>query len=134
VALPLRAEHRQRGGDAVQHAAQVDVDHRRPAGHVEVGHGADLADAGVAHEHVEPPELRHGQADESFEVVAGGDVHGAGDGAPAALADLLGDLVEPRRSPRAEHDGGAPLGEQAGGGLADSAARSGDGHDLAADG
>ena len=40
-----------------KHAAEVDVDHRRPAVDVAVGHRPDLADSGVADQHVEPPEL-----------------------------------------------------------------------------
>ena len=57
MAAALPPEHRHRRGDAVQHAAQVDVDHRRPAVDVAVRDGPDLADSGVAHQHVEPAEL-----------------------------------------------------------------------------
>jgi hypothetical protein len=56
MALPLAPEHRHRGGNAVQHAPRVDVDHGRPAVDVAVGQRAQLADPGIAHQHVEPAE------------------------------------------------------------------------------
>ena len=58
VALALQPEHRERGGDAVEHAPEVNVDHRLPAVDVQVGYGPDLADSCVADQHVEPAELR----------------------------------------------------------------------------
>src|SRR5207248_2792503 len=70
---------------------------------------------------------------EALEVLAPGDVGGAADGAPALVADLLHELVQALSPARAQHDRGAPLGEQPRGCLADTAARSGDGDDLAAD-
>ena len=36
--------------------ADLDVDHRRPAVDVTVGQRTERADAGIAHQHVEPPE------------------------------------------------------------------------------
>jgi len=72
VALPL--EHRQRRGDAVKDAAQVHIDHRRPAVDVEVGHRADLADAGIAEKDVQAAEFVHGSRDELFDLVVLRDV------------------------------------------------------------
>src|SRR6185437_2683687 len=133
VAAALPPEDRQRGGDAVEHAPEVDVDHRLPAVDVEVGDGPDLADAGVADQYVEPAELLDRRVGQALEVLAPGDVGGAADGTPAVVADLLRELVQALGPARAQHDGGAPPGEQPRGGLADAAARAGDGDDLAAD-
>jgi len=121
--VTLPPEHRQRGGDAVEHAPEVDVDHRLPAVDVEVGHGPDLADAGVADQRVEPAELRDRRVDQALEILAPGDVGGAADGAPDAVADLLRDLVQALGPARSQDDGRAPLGEQARSRLADTAAR-----------
>src|SRR6202042_1545487 len=133
VSLALPAEHRERGRDAVEHAPEVDVDHRRPAVDVEVGHRPDLADAGVADQHVEPAELLNGRVYQALEVRAAGDVGRAGDGTPAVVADLVRELVQAVGTARAQGDGGAALREQARGGLTDAAARPGDGDDLAVD-
>jgi hypothetical protein len=88
----------------VQHPAQVDVDHRRPPVSVKIGHGSDLADAGVAHQHVEPAELLDRQSDESVEVLASSDVSSASEGTATALADVPGDLVETLGSTCAKDD------------------------------
>jgi cobyrinic acid a,c-diamide synthase len=133
VSMALPAKHRERGRDAVEHTPEVDVDHRRPAVDVEVGHRPDLADAGVADQHVEPAELLDGPAYQALEVRAAGDVGGAGDGSPAVVADLLRELVQSVGAARAKGDDGAALREHARGGLADAAARPGDGDDLAVD-
>ena len=52
---------------------------------------------------------------------------------PPLVADLLRELVQALGPARAQDDGRAPPGEQPRGGLADAAARAGDGDDLAAD-
>ena len=123
-------EDRQRGGDAVEHATEVDVNHRRPAGHVEVSHETDLADAGVADQHVESAELRDCPVHQTPQILGPGDVRGDSDGASAALPDLLGEFVQAVRPARAEDDRRAASGEQACGGLADAAARPSDGDRL----
>jgi hypothetical protein len=133
VALALPAEHRERGRDAVEHAPEVDVDHRRPAADVEVGDRPDLADAGVADQHVKPAELLDGRVYQAVEVRLAGDVRGAGDRTPAVVADLLRELVQAVGAARAQGDDGAALREQARGGLTDAAARPGDRDDLAVD-
>jgi hypothetical protein len=51
------------------------VDHRR-AVDVAVRDGADLADTGVAHQHVEPAELVDGTPDQALQVLLTGDVDG----------------------------------------------------------
>lgn len=129
----LFVEDRQRRGYPVEDAAEVDVDHRRPAVDVQVGNRADLADAGVVHEHVEPPEFVQRRGDQSFEVLAAGDVGAAGGDPAARVADRLDEDVEACCPACAQYDGRSAFGEQARGCRADPAARPGDNHDLAFD-
>jgi hypothetical protein len=88
---------------------------------------------GVADQHVESAELPNGPGYQALEVRPAGDVRGAGDGTSAIVADLPRELVQPVGASRAQGDDGAALREQARGGLADAAARPGDGDDLAVD-
>jgi len=87
----------------------------------------------VTDQHVEPAELRDRPVRQALEVLGPGDVRGAGDGASATVADLLGELVETLRPARAEDDGRAALPEHARRSIPDATARPGDGDDLAAD-
>ena len=112
---------------------EVDVDHRRPAVDVEARDRPDLADAGVADEHVEAAELLDRECDEALEVLALGDVRAPSRGPVAASADAVGQFIQTLGAPRSQHDGGASLGEQQRGRLADPAARAGDGDNLAFD-
>jgi hypothetical protein len=74
VPAALAPEDRQGGGDAVQDAAQVDVDHGVPVVDVEVGEGCDPGGSGVAHQDVEASEPIHRQAHQSLDVGALRDV------------------------------------------------------------
>jgi hypothetical protein len=133
VSRALAPEGGHRRGDAVQHAAQVDVDHRGPGVDVAVGQRADLADAGVADQDVDAAELRDRARHQLVQVGAARDVGAAGDHPRAPVAQLAGDGVQPLGAPGAQGHDGAPFRQQPGGGLADAAARPGDGHDLAGD-
>jgi hypothetical protein len=57
VAAFLSRGKRQCGGDAVERALDVDVDHRVPLVGVDLGHRADRHDAGIVDQHVEPAEI-----------------------------------------------------------------------------
>ena len=94
VAAALAPEHRHRGGDPVQHSAQVDVDHRRPTVDVAVGDGADRADPRVGDQHVEPAELVDGGSDQPSRSSRRRDVGGPGDHRSAVGAQLPGESVE----------------------------------------
>ncbi|GGM24675.1 hypothetical protein GCM10010102_20350 [Promicromonospora citrea] len=117
----------------MEHAVEVDVDHGLPAGDIEVGNRTEPADARVADQDVEPPELLDGTTHQGLEVGGAGHVDRERRRAPTALPDLPDEVVEPVGAPRAEHHVRATLGEQRGGGCPDAAARAGDGYDLALD-
>ena len=70
MSAALAAENRQRGGDAVEHALDVDVDRVFPLFDPQVIERGQGADAGVADEHVQPPEAFAGQLDQGKEIVA----------------------------------------------------------------
>ncbi len=89
--------------------------------------------AGIVDEHVDAAELGLGEVDERLHVGAARHVDSA-EACRAALGLDVGDeLFEALRTPRADHDLGAALGEQAGRGLADAAAAPGDGDDFSFD-
>jgi hypothetical protein len=100
VAAALLAEHRECRRDAVQDTTHVHVDHRRPAVDVEAGDRADLADTGVAHQHIEPAELADRPRDQPFQIGPSGDV-GAAHGRRAG--QLRRQHINPIGAPRAEH-------------------------------
>jgi len=90
----LAAEDGQRGGDPVQDAFEVDVDHRLPVRDAQVLERGDRADAGVADKDVEPAEALARQRDEPGEVLPPADVRTRGDDVPARRLDAGRDGVE----------------------------------------
>jgi hypothetical protein len=110
----------------VQDASQVDVDHRRPAVDVDIGSRPDLADAGVADEHVETAELLYGGVNQSFDVGALCHVGGDGQSGAARIPNLIGQPAQSILAARAENYCRATIGQQARRRGADTAAGAGD--------
>ena len=126
----LRAKHRQRCGNAVEHAFDVDVDHLLPVLDTQVVERGNGHDASVVDEHVEFPVPLARQLDESRHIVTPFDVRGCVGRVAAGCDDTGGQSRKAIWSTRAEDDFGAPFGEQQRCGLADAAARARDGDDL----
>lgn len=128
----LPAEDRQCGGDTVQDAAQIDVDHVVPCVDVQVLQWGDRPDAGVVDQHVEAPESGDRRVDQADEVRTPPYVGRHADGAAAALPDLGGELLDAIAAPGAEDDRRTAPRQGERGGSACPAARTGDGDDLVA--
>ena len=121
----LPREDRQRGGNAIERAAQVDVDHRVPVIDAQRIEARDRADAGVVDDNVEPAAMFERERDERFEIGAHTDI-----GAPVrhfapGRRDLARDIRQQVFAPRAEHDRCARLCQQQGRRAADAAAAPG---------
>ena len=117
----------------MQHAAQVDVDHRVPAVNVKLSHQAGPGDPGVTHEDVKASEPADRRGDQLLEVRAPGDIYGQDLRAAARGVGSSGQCAEPVGAPGAKHHRRAACSEFQRRGLANAAARSGDGDDLAVD-
>src|SRR5690606_11120795 len=74
-----------------------------------------------------------GVVGEGLHVLARGDVECPGAGLAAGRLDVGDQRVEAVDAARAQHHGGAALGQQPRGGFADAAAGAGDQHDLVLD-
>jgi len=90
-----------------------------------VGHQSGVQEH---HVHAAKPVLRQG--DDAVVVFLPGHIQRLPDGVPAALRDVICDLFELVRAPRTEHDLGALLGEQPGGGFANTRRCAGDDDDF----
>ena len=86
---PLLSEDRQRGGDAVQNALEIDVDHLFPILDTELVEQRNGPDAGIADENVELAEPLACQPDEIGEVDAPFDVRQPVGGLSARFFDML---------------------------------------------
>ncbi len=126
----LRAKHRQRRGDAVEHALDVDVDHLLPVFDTQVVKGGNGHDASVIDEHVELPVPLARQLDQSGLIIATSDVSRCVSCLTSGLHDPVGQRRKPVQPARTEDDSGALFGEQQRCCLADAAARARDGDDL----
>jgi hypothetical protein len=133
VARSLRAEDRQRRGDAVQDALEVDVDHLLPVLDAQRVQGRDRHHAGVVDQHVQAPEALTGQLDERGHVLAPAHVGGHRRDRAAVGGDAGSHRLQARGSAGPEHDAGAALGQQLRSRLADPAAGPRDGDDLLLD-
>ena len=129
--LFCRCHMRQRGGDAVEHALDVDVDHSVPVLDLAALERRVRHQPGIVDDHVDPAVQPHRAVDQALDLLALGDV-GLHDGV-AAARQLLGQRLEPIDPPRAEHELRALRGEQPRRRLAEPAAGAGDDDDFAFD-
>jgi hypothetical protein len=104
MAVPLRAEYRQRRARAVERAHEVDVHHppHRVAGRLL--DRAVVAEAGIADHDVERAECLARARHEPRHVGLGRDVHHDRLGAPAGRANAADRLVQPVGAACAQHD------------------------------
>ena len=116
----------QDGGDAVEHASDVHVNHAVPLVNLEFVQGREWHYAGVVDDHIDLPEALQREIGEGLHVGEVGHVERAVFRCAAIGADLGGDLLEAVGAAGAEYDAGALAGEKAGGSLADAAAGAGD--------
>jgi len=128
---PAGLEHRQGGGDAVQQALDVDVDHLVPLVGQARRHRGDGHVAGVVDQHVDPAEGLDGGGDHGVGVGLDGDVGPDGDRLAAGGGDLGDQGLQAVDAAGGQHQAGALGGEVAGGGFAQAAAGPGDDDDLA---
>ncbi|MCY1532766.1 hypothetical protein D9M68_680550 [compost metagenome] len=133
MAAALRLHARQHGGDAVEHALDVDVDGAVPLVDLELVQRRQRHHARVVDQHVDAAEGLDGGGGELFQIGALGHVGGDGDGFAAGLADLGDDLVEPVGAAGREHHLGAARGQVARRRFAQAAAGTGDDGNLALD-
>jgi hypothetical protein len=110
----------------VQHATQVDVDHRRPAVDVEIGCRPDLADAGIADEYVKAAELLHGGVNQPLDVSAVCHIGCDGQCGAARGTNLVGQPAQSILAARTQDDGRATSGQQPRRRGADTTAGAGD--------
>jgi hypothetical protein len=130
LAVALLFHQRQHGGDAVEDAADVDVDHLVPFVDFQRFERRERHQAGVVDDDIDMAVLFDGDGDEGLHVFEAGDIErGELDGA-AFAAQLGGDVFEAVGAACADDDVVAAAGEQAGGGFADAAAGTGDEDDF----
>ena len=112
---------------AEEHALHVHPEDRVPIGLGGLGHRALDAEAGIAQQHVDPPEAvgdrAHGGGDLGLRPDIGGDRH-------ARPGERGGDRLGRRRVAVEAGDGGALLGAEQRRGAADAGPRAGDDDDL----
>ncbi len=130
VARALRLHRRQHGGDAVQHAADVDVDHAVPFVHPQRGHRGQRHHAGIVDDHVDASETFERMGGEGLDVRAARHVQRPGLGDAAARRDVGHDALEPVGAAGAQQHRGAAVREQPRRGFADAAAGAGDEDDF----
>jgi hypothetical protein len=137
VPATLVPHHGQGGGDAVEDAADVHVDHPVPLLDSQRRERRKRHHPGVVDDHVDPAPAFPGGGHEGPHVGGVGDVQAAERRVAAAAAaaaavrgDVLDELFQPVRAPRAKEQPVAVGGQAAGGGRPDAAARSGDQYDL----
>jgi hypothetical protein len=111
----------------------IDVDHGVPFIDPQVVQRRDQPHARVADENVEAVETFLGEHHQPGQLLKATHVRHGGDSLAAGLDDPLGEVVQAVRATGGEDDLDTPLGEQQCGRFADSAARAGDGDDLACD-
>ena len=70
VSCVLLSKDGECGCNPVQDSAQIDVDHHVPVVNTELVEPRNRSDAGVAYEHVEPPEASKCMGDQGLEVGA----------------------------------------------------------------
>jgi hypothetical protein len=125
---PLRRlqQVREGGAGGVEQALHVDGDHAVPLPGVRAGDGAQQHQAGIVDQRVQPPEPPGGLLDGRLGLGAVGDVGFHGQRGATRLADLGGESFQTVPAAGNERHGGTVLGEPAGGGSADAAARASD--------
>ena len=129
----LRLHRRQHGGNAVEHAFDIDVDHLVPLVHFQRGQRRHRHDTGVVYQHIDAAESLQGGLRQLFHVFTTGDVAGHGHGLAAVLFDVVGQLLQAVKATCTQHQFGALGGQMACGGFAQAAGSAGDDDDFIGD-
>jgi DNA-binding transcriptional LysR family regulator len=124
---------RERRGNAVQHALEVDVDHPVPFVDLQALQGRERHDAGVVDENVDPAAGLDGRVHQALYLSAVRDIGLHGERLSSDGRDLLHQRLEALDPARAQHDGGALRGKVPGGRLSHPAAGPRDHDDLSLD-
>ena len=111
----LLLHDRQYRRDAVQDAANVDVDHLIPFIYLERIERRQRHNTCIVHQHVNLAEFLMRKADKGREVLGLGYVERAETRGAAICIDVLGELLQPPGPAGAEYDPGASPGQLAGG-------------------
>ena len=131
MAALLRLHVGRGGGDAVEHALDVDVDHPVPFVDLEAIHGRERHQAGVVDDHVDAPVGLHGTVHETPDLLVLR--HVCLHGGVVAQRQLSGERLKPFKPPCPQHQPSPAPGEMTRGSLAQPAARAGNDDDLAFD-
>jgi hypothetical protein len=116
----------QGGAGCVEQALDVDGDHAVPLLGVRAGDGTQEHQARIVDQSVQPSESFDGLLDGGLGLGAVGDVGFHGQRGAARFVDPGGEGFEAVPAASNQRDGGTVLGELAGGGSADAAARTSD--------
>ena len=126
MAVTLRLHPRQYGGDPVQHAADVDVDHPVPFVDLERRERRQRHHASVVDQDVDAAELELGEVHEGVNIIEVDNIERSIADEAAGALDLVRKAFQPVRPSSAKHDACAMLGEHSGGPFADTARSAGD--------
>ncbi len=118
------------GGDAIEHALDVDVDHPVPLLDLQRGHQRQRHDAGIVDEDVDAAELGNSGIDEGLHVGAVGDIERSRYHDTTSGTDFLAQSVQTVGSARADDEFRTGETQFAGRGGADAAAGASDQHYL----
>ena len=133
MATVLGLEAGQGGGDAVQHAADVDVDHPVPFLDLHTVEARQRHQPGIADQHVDAAKFRFGCGNEGLDIGAVGDVERAEGDRAAGSIEFVGKRCQPVGAAGAQHQLRAACCQQPGRALANAAAGAGDRDDLVLD-
>ncbi|MNL04767.1 hypothetical protein D3C87_1253440 [compost metagenome] len=123
----------QRGGDAIEHTLDVDVDHPVPLIRAPLSHGCNRHQAGVVDHHVDTAELFDSGCDERLHLRLYRDIGGNGQRFTTGGTNFFGNHLQTLFTPRCQYDLGAASGQVTGGAFTQSAAGASDNHNFAAD-
>jgi hypothetical protein len=133
LASAARLHGRQHGGDAMQHAADVDVDHTVPLLNLHRRERRQRHDPGIVDHDIDRAEGLGGEVGESLGVGEAGHIDGAEARGAACSGDLGDERLQPLGAAGTDHDMSTAPGEHTGDAFADPARRAGDGDDFPLD-
>ncbi|CAM2163047.1 hypothetical protein BC2230_120062 [Burkholderia cepacia] len=130
VARVLFFEYRQRRGDAVQEALDVDVDHPVPLVGLAQRKWRDRHQTSVVHHDVEATMLRYDVADQAVDLVLIRHIDWMNRRVPAFRHDFRGNALKLVDAASGQSDSGAFGGKKFGGGFTNSARSTGNDDDF----
>lgn len=125
-----RLHMRQRRGDAVEHALDVDVDHAVPLVHLETFERGKRHQARIVQHDVDAAEFAHRGVHQVANLLPVRDICLDRPGLVALCGEFVGQCIDAVTPPSTEHHGGTSLGEMACRSFSQSTARAGDDDDF----